>query len=75
MYVPNRIRIPHSAPQKTRSWIGGSDSGTIVSMDTLQISLILLGQTIVYFTMFYCSMNWLYYKRLQEKNKDKEDKK
>jgi len=41
-----------------------------------------LGQGIVYFTMFYCSMNWLYYRNLRkdleafkEEQQDKKDKK
>lgn len=49
---------------------------------TLNEFNVLLGHGIVYFTMIYCTLNWLHYRRLREsaeKNKrddrDKNDKK
>jgi hypothetical protein len=36
-------------------------------------SLQLLGDGVVYFTIFYCSMNWLFYKNLREDAEAAED--
>ena len=33
------------------------------------------GKGIVLFTMFYCGLNWMYYKSLQEKEGDDDDDK
>jgi hypothetical protein len=36
-------------------------------------SLQLIGDGVVYFTIFYCSMNWLFYKNLREDAEAAED--
>jgi hypothetical protein len=43
-------------------------------VDDLQFSTYIIGKGIIVFTMFYCSLNWWYYRNLNEEY-DKETKK
>jgi hypothetical protein len=38
-------------------------------------SVELLGHSIVYFTLFYCSMNWIYYRNTRRDIENENDKK
>jgi hypothetical protein len=61
-----KLREPQPTPPKS------------MMADAFNNGLTIIGQGIVYFTMFYCSMNWMYYrglrKSMEEFKKDKEDK-
>lgn len=43
--------------------------------DVVLTSLHYAGESVVLFTMFYCSMNWWYYKRLNDDIRKNEKKK
>ena len=80
--MPIPVPVPRPRPWPPRKYLVETrDSLSFVSnvatdLHVLDAGTYIVGQGIVLFTMFYCSMNWLYYKRMREDiEKNSDDKK
>ena len=43
-------------------------------IDSINTSSYIIGKGIILFTMFYCSMNWIYYRRMRRAKKKKQER-
>lgn len=76
IFLPQRIPlvrrpvpvVPSVCPSKSLKVpkVPTNRPSPIRSLPSWVYSLELAGQGIVYFTMFYCSMNWLFYRNLRK---------
>lgn len=55
-----------STPRKTKM----PPTPAMLDWTTLNYEAYIIGKSIMLFTMFYCSMNWVYYRNLQKKQDD-----
>lgn len=65
MYPCRIVRAPKSN-MRSRAFLG-------LDIDTLTSESYLIGKSIIYFSIFYCSLNWIMYRRIrkdyEERNK------
>jgi hypothetical protein len=40
---------------------------------TLEYDIYVIGKSVILFTMFYCSMNWYYYRKMREEIEKEDD--
>ena len=77
MPVPVPVPRPRQWPPR-KTLVLTKDSSSFVAnvaTDMLDASTYIVGKGIILFTMFYCSMNWWFYKRMREdiEKKNKKD--
>lgn len=63
---PVRNVRPRSASPSVQKQVAVPRAGLLESVNDLANSAHLASKGVILFTMFYCSMNWMHYRRMRE---------
>jgi hypothetical protein len=69
----HRIATIQRKPYKIIKRLPTKHKASLQDIDSLLLTSYFVGKSITLFTMFYCSLNWWYYRSLQDRDRHDDD--